>query len=169
MMESCSPLRYPGGKQIIAPVLARLIQLNGLEGEVYAEPYAGGAGAALSLLYSGFVKSLLLNDADPAIAAMWHSLLTDTERFVQNVFYVPLTVDEWFRQKSIYAAGGLSTSFDLGFAAFYLNRVNRSGIIKNAGPIGGFAQSGKWKIDARFNRLELGKRIRRIASYRRRI
>jgi DNA adenine methylase len=58
---------------------------------------------------------------------------------------------------------------EVGFATFYLNRTNRSGIISNAGPIGGFDQTGPWKIDARYNRKELPKRIERIALYRNRI
>lgn len=168
-MTSCSPLRYPGGKQAIAPLLARIIKLNGLEGQRYAEPYAGGAGAALSLLYAGYVRSLHLNDADPAVAAMWRSIMDATEKFVDRIVSVPLSVAQWRNQRAIYLAADCSAAFELGFATFYLNRVNRSGIIKNAGPIGGLRQEGTWKIDARFNRVELSKRVRRVASYRRKI
>jgi DNA adenine methylase len=57
---------------------------------------------------------------------------------------------------------------ETGFAFFYLNRTNRSGII-NGGPIGGYEQDGGWKIDARFNKSELIRRIQRIAEYRHRI
>ncbi len=46
MATPCSPLRYPGGKQILARVLGHMIEVNGREGGIYAEPYAGGAGAA---------------------------------------------------------------------------------------------------------------------------
>ena len=53
-------------------------------------------------------------------------------------------------------------SFDLGFAAFYLNRTNRSGIIKG-GVIGGQEQAKDWKMDVRFKREELVTRIQRIA------
>jgi DNA adenine methylase len=168
-MTSCSPLRYPGGKQVIAPVLARLIKLNALEGRGYAEPYAGGAGAALSLLFSGYVRTLRLNDADPAVVAMWRSILDETEEFVRRINSVPLSVAEWRIQRAVYLKADCGSSLDLGFATFYLNRVNRSGIIKNAGPIGGMEQEGTWKIDARFNRLELSKRVRRVASYKKSI
>ena len=60
MSVAHSPLRYPGGKQILARVLAHLIQINGREGGIYAEPYAGGAGAALSLLFGEHVERLML-------------------------------------------------------------------------------------------------------------
>ncbi len=168
-MNPVSPLRYPGGKQLLSKVLACLIESNGVEGGTYAEPYAGGAGAALALLFAEHVSRLMLNDADQCVYAMWRSILNDTEAFIKLLSDAPLTIEEWKRQKGIYRAPGSFSQLDLGFSAFYLNRTNRSGIIKNAGPIGGFDQSGPWKIDARYNRQELSRRIERIATYRSRI
>ena len=168
-MNPVSPLRYPGGKQVLSKLLAQLIQANGVEGGTYAEPYAGGAGAALALLYSEHVGRLALNDADKCIYSMWRSILEKTEEFVKMVVDTPLTIKEWKRQKAIYKAANSHDQLELGFSVFYLNRTNRSGIIKNAGPIGGFDQAGRWKIDARYNRQELVKRIERIATYKSRI
>ncbi|WP_375643760.1 MULTISPECIES: DNA adenine methylase [unclassified Bartonella] len=51
-----------------------------------------------------------------------------------------------------------------GFAALFLNRTNRSGIIKNAGPIGEKGQSGTYKIDCRFNKENIIERILRISE-----
>jgi DNA adenine methylase len=168
-MIPASPLRYPGGKQLLSRVLARIIVTNDLEGGAYAEPYAGGAGAAISLLFSEHVSTLALNDADPCIYAMWSSILHETEQFSRLVRDTPLTPEEWRKQKSIYASHASHDNLTVGFATFFLNRTNRSGIIKNAGPIGGFEQTGKWKIDARFNRAQLVGRIGKIALYKRRI
>lgn len=168
-MTSLSPLRYPGGKQVLSQVLARLIESNDVEDGTYAEPYAGGAGAALALLFSEHVSKLLLNDADPSIFALWDSILHQTEDFVRLVSDTPVTVEEWRKQKAIYTASGGSSTLEVGFATFFLNRTNRSGIIKNAGPIGGYDQTGTWKVDARFSRKELAKRIERIALYQNRI
>lgn len=168
-MNPVSPLRYPGGKQVLSGVLGHLITSNQLEGGAYAEPYAGGAGAALALLFSEHVEKLLLNDADPRIFALWRSILDHTEDFIKLVTRSPLTIEEWKKQKSVYTASDRYSGLEVGFATFYLNRTNRSGIIKNAGPIGGFDQRGKWKIGARFNRSELPKRIERIALYKKRI
>ena len=39
----------------------------------------------------------------------------------------------------------------------------------NGGPIGGVKQTGKWKIDARFNKTDLIKRCQRVAEYGSRI
>lgn len=168
-MNPLSPLRYPGGKQVLSRLLARLISSNGLEGGAYAEPYAGGAGAALALLFSERVGTLFLNDADPCIFAMWHSVLEKTEEFARLLVDTPLTVEEWRKQRAIYRSPRTHGALEVGFATFFLNRTNRSGIISNAGPIGGLDQTGPWKIDARYNRSELSKRIHRIALYRKRI
>jgi DNA adenine methylase len=169
MHTPTSPLRYPGGKQVLAKVIASFIEANRLEGCVYAEPYAGGAGAALSLLYSEHVSRVLLNDADPCVYAFWRSLLKRTDDFLRLVRDTPLTVTEWKRQREIYRGRTTESQLRLGFATFYLNRTNRSGIIKDGGVIGGLEQSGKWKIDARFNRLELVRRMARVALYEPRI
>lgn len=154
---------------MLANVLSRLITENCLEGGTYAEPYAGGGGAALALLYWGYVGKLLLNDADPCIYAVWRSILDSTEEFCKRIRDIPLSIAEWKKQKAIYSKHADNSTLDVGFATFYLNRTNRSGIIKNGGPIGGYDQSGPWKIDARFNRLGLIERIERIALYRERI
>lgn len=140
-----------------------------MEGGAYAEPYAGGAGAALALLFAERVGRLILNDADSRVFAMWRSILDETVAFAKRVRETPLTIDEWRRQRDIYRTPQSHTQLEVGFSAFYLNRTNRSGIIKNGGPIGGFTQGGKWKIHARYNRTQLSQRIQRIAAYRRRI
>jgi len=57
---------------------------------------------------------------------------------------------------------------DIGFAALFLNRTNVSGIL-SAGPIGGKEQSGKYRLDARFNKTGLTAKIVKIARYGHRI
>lgn len=160
-----SPLRYPGGKSSITSFLAKVIQLNGIGGGTYIEPYCGGAGAALSLLFKGTVSRIIINDFDPVIYSFWFSILNATKEFVEQVSTIPLNINEWHRQKEILNNYYEYDCFDVGFAAFYLNRCNRSGILK-AGPIGGQHQSGKYNLGVRFNRVNLIDKIRRIASYK---
>ena len=164
-----SPLRYPGGKASLAAFLARTIELNGLAGCSYFEPFAGGAGAALRLLKAEVVSEIYLNDWDPCIAAFWKAALTESERFAAAIQSVPLNISEWRRQQGIYAGGGNGNAFELGFATFYLNRCNRSGMLAGAGPIGGYEQTGSWKIDSRFNRENLAARILELGRKRDRI
>jgi len=149
----------------MAGILEEIIYSNNLQGGVYVEPFAGGAGAGLMLLAGGHVDRVIINDADKAIVAFWKSVMHEAEEFVERIREVPLTIDEWERQRAIYRKPGRCRRLDLGFSAFYLNRCNRSGIIMNAGPIGGVKQAGEWKIDARFNRDGLVKRIEDISSY----
>ena len=158
-MRFDSPLRYPGGKASLAPLLARTIEINGLTGCLYFEPFAGGAGAALRLLREGVVSELHLNDRDHHIVSFWRAALNEPDRFAQEIMSVPLSIEEWRRQQEVYRLADPGKPFELGFATFYLNRCNRSGIIFGAAPIGGYTQSGKWKISERFYREGLADRI----------
>lgn len=163
-----SPLRYPGGKAALAGFFADIMARLGMRSVRYIEPYAGGAGAGVALLRQGLVEKLVINDIDPAVYCFWKSVVEQPRRFAERIAQTPLTVDEWRRQKSVYRSADESDSLALGFAFFYLNRTNRSGIL-NAGPIGGVNQNGNYKIDARFNRQQLIERIEAIGSLNSRI
>lgn len=160
-----TPLRYPGGKAKLAPFVKALLNENSLEDGVYIEPFAGGAGIAIQLLLQGYVSKIAINDLSRPIHAFWFAILNEPNRFVDMVHSIPLTVDEWDRQKSLLSSADSCSEFELGFAAFYLNRTNRSGVL-NGGIIGGRSQTGEWLIDARFNRVELAYRIERISRHR---
>lgn len=158
-----SPLRYPGGKNRLAPFIAKVCVDNGISGH-YIEPYSGGAAVALFLLFEGFVKRVTINDSDRSIYAFWHSVLYQSEAFCELIKNVPVTIDEWKKQREIQTNKDNADLIELGFSTFFLNRTNRSGIIKG-GVIGGNNQSGKYKLDCRFNKEDLIKRIRMIARY----
>lgn len=158
-----SPLRYPGGKGKIGNYIKLLILENSLEGIHYVEPYAGGASVAVSLLLEGYVSGIQINDLNEGVYNFWRLLKEDPDLLCAKIIEVPLSISEWTRQKRIYSDPHASPD-DLGFATFYLNRTNRSGIIARGGPIGGTRQEGEWKIDARFNRLELCARVNRISA-----
>src|SRR2546423_380701 len=137
-----SPLRYPGGKQILSRLIAHLMELNGAAGGTYVEPFAGGAGVALALLFGEHVARVLINDADPCIYACWKSIVYKTDKFLKLLHDTPATVDEWERQRRIYQNPKRYSETTVGFATFFLNRCNRSGIIASGGPIGGRDQRG---------------------------
>ena len=169
MARSTSPLRYPGGKACLYPLISRILKDNRLERQHYAEPFAGGCGLALALLYGGHVSDIHINDVDVSIWSFWHSVLEHTDELVYRIRKTPVTISEWRAQRKIHLAMDVRDPVSLGFAAFYLNRTNRSGIIKGAGVIGGLDQSGSYKLDCRFNREYLERRVRRVAKYRNRI
>jgi len=169
MPDFASPLRYPGGKAGLSGFLGEVIRLNDLADAIYAEPFAGGAGAALRLLFSERVSRVLINDIDRCVCAFWQAVLTRHERFLQLLGETPVTIEEWHRQRETYLYPSRHSTVDVGFATFFLNRCNRSGILPTGGPIGGHGQAGRWKLNARFNRQELRRRIERIVAYRERI
>jgi len=169
MAQATSPLRYPGGKSCLLDVVSRILRENKLERGHYAEPYAGGSGLALALLYGGHVSDIHVNDLDPSIWSFWHCVLNQTDQFIAKVQKTEVTIDNWYKQRDIYRAQDQRNPLKLGFATFFLNRTNRSGIIKGAGVIGGLAQEGNYKLDCRFNKDDLIQRIRRIKKYEDRI
>lgn len=162
-----TPLRYPGGKGRLSQFMGQLIEVNGLTGGHYVEPYAGGAGIAISLLYLEYVSRIHLNDLNRSIHAFWRCVLDDTEALCKRISDIRPTMEEWHRQRAVQSDPDASL-LDLGFSTFFLNRTNRSGIVLG-GVIGGKEQAGQWKIDARYNKSDLIRRISRIASYRSRI
>lgn len=164
-MNNYSPLRYPGGKANLATYLRHIIQNMNIEGCSYFELYAGGAGAALDLLFTGTVNRIILNDADYHIYAFWKSILENTDEFIKLIETTPINLESWYRQRDIYNDDVNNHSMiEVGFSTFFLNRCNRSGIITKAGPIGGIEQNGQYKIDCRFNKTNLIKRIKDIAN-----
>ena len=161
-----SPLRYPGGKNCIFPFMSKFFYENDLVGIPYAEPYAGGAGLALHLLIEGFVSKIYINDLDPCIYLFWKAILNRTDEFCKWIDSVPVNLDTWRYYKEKYKEGVDVDEFEIAKCTFYLNRTNISGVL-DAGPIGGYSQTAKYKIDARFNKKYLIKKIRIIESRKR--
>lgn len=159
-----SPLRYPGGKTQLTPFVIDLARTNDLHGGVYAEPFAGGAGVAWRLLLNGDMSEVWLNDIDPALFAFWETVVNNPDPLCERILRTKVTMAQWRRQRR--ALFDVETSVpDLAFATLFLNRTNRSGILKG-GVIGGKDQLGNYKLDCRFNKQELINKIQRIHLYR---
>jgi DNA adenine methylase len=158
-----TPLRYPGGKQRLAPFIVEVLVCNGLIGGHYAEPYAGGAGVALELLLSDRVSDIHLNDASVQLCAFWNSLVKRPEELCRKIAAASLSIEDWRLHREIVRHPLDHDELELGFSTFYLNRCNRSGVL-TGGVIGGLGQSGRWRMDARFPRNELIQRIEAIAT-----
>lgn len=162
-----SPLRYPGGKNKLAAFLAKICIDNNISGH-YVEPYSGGASVALFLLLEGYVANITINDKDRSIYAFWHSVLNKTKELCKRIDDAELTIENWQKQKEVQKNKETADLLDLGFSTFFLNRTNRSGIIRG-GLIGGINQDGNYKMDCRFNKEELKNRILVIAKHKRKI
>ena len=165
MDRANSPLRYPGGKSLIYPFVASFLEENNLIDSIYAEPFAGGAGLALSLLYNGLVKKIYINDLDKAIFSFWDYALYNADSLCSWIADVPLNIRTWKDCHETYLHPEGSSPEELAKATFFLNRTNVSGVIKG-GVIGGMDQRGEYKIDARFNRDSLIKKIQKLAEFK---
>lgn len=162
MPTTYTPIRYPGGKSKLFPVIDAVIAASGLSGCTYAEAYCGGAGLAIKLLMKGRVSKIILNDIDPAIYSIWSAIVNHPDEMCRFIREVPLNINVWKEMKSLFDSAE-GPSLELGKAALYLNRTNRSGILRG-GPIGGMSQSGKYHLDARFNREGLCTKVLNIAA-----
>ncbi|QMU67116.1 DNA adenine methylase [Streptacidiphilus sp. P02-A3a] len=175
-----SPLRYPGAKSSLAPVIARVItsaKQSSVVPEInlLVEPFAGGASASLRMVGEGVVDRILLADADPLVTAFWQTAAEDTERLVDRMY------DEWkrfVREGGATAVGRwdywqswtppvnmTARNRRLGAAikCLFLNRTTFSGILHGkAGPIGGRAQASKYPIGCRWNPEAIAERLRYV-------
>ncbi len=167
MAKAYSPLRYPGGKTKIYERVKNLIVSNGFDNRVYVEPFAGGFGIGIGLLCENVVPSVILNDFDSHIYHFWYSVLNDTDNMLRLITDTPITIEEREKQKRNYRDADADILTD-GFATLFLNRVNFSGVLKG-GPIGGLDQSGTYKIDCRFNKEDISRRIEDIAQLKSKI
>lgn len=168
MPHTHTPLRYPGGKTRLVSYVSELFFANHLVDGHYIEPYAGGAGLAISLLVKGYARYLYLNDLDKSIYAFWYSVLNETSNLCEYIETVDVTMEEWKKQKRVQLNKANADLFSLGKSTLFLNRTNRSGIL-TGGVIGGKNQTGNYKIDARFNRETLIKKIKLLEFYKSRI
>jgi len=167
-MTFYSPLRYPGGKAKLSNYFKRLVSENDLHEGTYVEIYAGGASIALSLLIDNYVSKIIINDNDRSIYALWYSILHYPEELCDLIENTPVTIEMWKKQKEIQKTKHDCDLLQLGFSTLFLNRTNRSGII-SAGVIGGLRQDGIWKMDARYNKQKLIKKIKLISEYKNKI
>lgn len=146
-----TPLRYPGGKSVLWAYVSGLIDTSGCGG-TYVEPYAGGAGIALRLLAEGKVSGIVINDMDVNVHALWDAVVNDHARFMQLFDCVEPTIEQWHHWRAVLRDP--VSELERGFAFFFLNRTCRSGVV-TAGVIGGLAQKGRYRVDARYNKSAL--------------
>src|SRR5690606_8065213 len=128
-----------------------------LKNVVYAEPYCGGAGAAINLLLGDKVESIQINDISLGIFSFWYYLVNKSDEFLELFNKTDINLEEWYKQKAI-VKDSKEPSLELGFATFFLSRTNRSGIL-SAGPIGGKDPEkqaiAKYDISCRYNKDQL--------------
>lgn len=165
MAFTVTPLRYPGGKSQLFKKISMIIMHNELIGCKYVEPFAGGSGLALKLLFEGIVKSIVLNDIDYNVYCFWKTITSQPDELIKKINDTKITQVEWGKQREIYKKPKYFTQNEVAFSTLFLNRTNVSGILRG-GMIGGKEQAGKYKLDARFNKAEIIQKIKKIYAKR---
>ena len=157
MRPDLSPLRYPGGKRKLAPMLAHLLLLAGRKPKLFIEPFAGGAAVSIALLEQGLIEAIALADRDPLIAGFWSVVFSpQASKLADRIYDTAISVKEWDRQRK----SDPTDPVEIAFKCLYLNRTSFSGsLMDRTGPIGGARQKGAYKIDCRFNRSVLAERV----------
>lgn len=159
-----SPLRYPGGKRKLTPLLTDLIERSGPV-DLFVEPFAGGASIALELLETNRVNTIALSDRDELVASFWQVVFSPRASLLaERVATAEVTLDHWRELRSARPRARL----DRAFKCLFLNRTSFSGILE-AGPIGGKEQKSRYPIDCRFNRESLAQRILALSALRDRV
>jgi DNA adenine methylase len=160
-----SPLRYPGGKQLLAPYIASVIEENFLSGCVFYEPFAGGASVSLELLRLEYISNAVLIERDPLIYAFWWCIANQMDDLCAAVEAAPVDIETWRSLNPLRLVDDpLQSSYSmlqLGVAGLFFNRTNFSGVL-GAGPIGGALQKSAYKIDCRFNKVALVQAIQAL-------
>lgn len=156
-----SPLRYPGGKRRLTPYVAAALKANELEPDLFVEPFAGGASVALELLATGKVRRIGLAERDPYLAAFWSTVFFDSDWLCRKIDDLDVSLATWERFKR----GAFTSRRNRALACLFLNRTSFNGTLHmRAGPIGGKAQTSAYKIDCRFPRDRLKRRVRACAE-----
>lgn len=165
-----SPLRYPGGKAKLLGYIEKVIECNNLVGCDFYEPFAGGASTTIGLLQKGIISTSTIIERDPLIYAFWFSVFYQTDELIDKIDRTPINIETWKKEKvyKTYDIPNKSHLLEMGFAGLFFNRTNFSGIL-DGGPIGGFSQSGKYKVDCRFNKSRLINTIQLLSLYNDRV
>jgi DNA adenine methylase len=140
-----SPLRYPGAKRRLSGYIQRILELNNTRPELFVEPFAGGASISLHLLKCSHVERIGLIDKDPLVAAFWKTVFWDSDWLIEQIETIEISIENWkYFKYSKHAT-------------------------KREKAIGGWGQKSKYKIDCRFTRETLIKRIREAAELKDRV
>ena len=155
-----SPLRYPGGKTWLVPVIRRYLKSLGFRPKVFIEPFAGGGIASLTAVMDCYVDRAVLCEKDPHVSNLWQWMLDDAHelaRRVESFAATPENVNAVF-------AGESASGMDAAFRTLLRNRVSRGGIMAKGASVMRRGENGNG-ISSRWYPNTLAARIRAIGSY----
>jgi len=161
-----SPLRYPGSKRRLAQYISHTLDINKLSPALYIEPFVGGGSVGLDLLLKEKVGQFIFMDLDPFISHFWDAVFFDTDWLIKEISTIDVSIEKFQEIKNATPRDKREYAIN----ALFLNRTSFSGILRDeVGPLGGKTQNSTYKIDCRFPREKIIKRIENIALHRDRV
>lgn len=143
LKKQVSPLRYPGGKSKVLDLLASYLSE---EKKTFADVYCGGGSVGLSLLLSGVVEHLVMNDLDKGVYAFFHTVLTAPEALIQKIrTVVPDRELFFYYQEMVKKDYEEFPELERAFGFLVVNRLAFSGIW-NANPTSNLLQRWNPKV-----------------------
>ena len=151
LCKRISPLRYPGGKSKMIPLIVEILDM---QKDVFVEPFCGGASVGLSLLQAGVINKLVLNDLDFGIYALFWTICNHPDLLFKKIDQFVPTRDTFFSFRDAIQNDYHNCQLeDAAFIFLIVNRLAFSGICK-ANP--------KRSLSDRYNPQELKRRINAI-------
>jgi len=169
-MPIYSPLRYPGSKRKLFNYLKRVLAHNNLEPQILVEPFVGGGSISLNFLSLNKKNKVVIGDSDELVYSFWKTLFTEPAYLINFVRKVKVNLKTFEKYRHIASHTSEFSRKRLAAACLFLNRTSFSGILNDsAGPIGGREQKSIYKIDCRFGRKNLIRKIRTISAFKNRV
>ena len=151
-----SPLRYPGGKSLLAGKILNSCRKENMYN--FIEPFCGGASVGLSLLLSGNIKELYLNDIDYGIYSLFYMIKYEPEPLKNHIQNFTPSKEEYEKCKSnVLNKYNNCSKEDAAWSVLVTNRLSFSGIA--------FANCMS-NPSSRWNPKTLCKRIDEISRYK---
>jgi len=165
-----SPLRYPGSKRKLFNYLERILTHNNSTPQVLIEPFVGGGSVFINFLSCHEESRAIIADKDELIYSFWKILFTEPSYLINFIRKTRVNLKTFDQYRYISYHPAEFSRKKLAEACLFLNRTSFSGILNNsAGPIGGREQKSIYKIDCRFGRENLIKKIKSISVFKNRV
>ncbi len=143
LKKQVSPLRYPGGKSKILDLLSTYLHE---EKKTFVDVYCGGGSVGLSLLLSGIVEHLVMNDLDKGVYALFYVILTAPEMLIEKIKTITPDRNLFFEYQQMIKKNYEGYSkLERAFGFLVVNRLAFSGIW-NANPTSNLLQRWNPKV-----------------------
>lgn len=155
-----SPLRYPGGKTWMVPLMRRVLaDLPAGRQWLLCEPFVGGGSISLMAVAEDRVRRAALVEKDRGVAALWRVILHDHEWLVEKILGFAPSCDS---VRALLASPG-DDDRSLALRTLVKNRVSYGGIIAAGASIVKGGENGRG-IASRWYPQTLARRIRGISA-----